>query len=338
MNARAIEPPRQAGAPNLSVQAHSVARALNLIGDRWTLLLLYCLFLGQGRFSDLLEMTGMARSVLSKRLQRLEEAGLLRRRRYQQHPPRDEYLLTERGADLHDVACAVIAWDRRWHYDARSPMHRLRHVGCGREFTPQQRCAACGEAIHAREVEWRAGPGAGLDPHPGARAHRRSSIAAEDIAATQPLMQRSFEILGDRWTAMTVAAAFYRHRRFGEFQEALGIASNILSERLARLVELEVLERGDEARDGYRLTDQGLDLFPIIVALLRWGDRWLAGRKGPPLLLFHRSCGQPLVPVVGCDRCGEEVGQGEMRLSGAMRKRLLGDAASAPSPAGGRGS
>ncbi len=311
-------------APNLSVQAHSVSRALNLIGDRWTLLLLYCLFLGQGRFSELLEMTGMARSVLAKRLQRLEEAGLLCRRRYQQHPPRDEYLLTERGADLHDVACAIIAWDRRWHYDARSPMHRLRHSTCGREFTPLQCCAACGEPVHAREVDWRPGPGAGLDPHPGARAHRRSSIAAEDIAATQPLMQRSFEILGDRWTAMTVAAAFYRHRRFGEFQDALGIASNILSERLARLVELEVLTRGDEARDGYRLTEQGLDLFPIIVALLRWGDRWLAGRRGPPLSLFHRHCGQLLVPVVACDRCGEAVEPGEMRLSGAMRKRLLG--------------
>lgn len=322
MNAR-TEARRYAVTPNLSVQAHSVTRALNLIGDRWTLLLLYCLFLGLGRFSDLLEMTGMARSVLAKRLQRLEEAGLLTRRRYQQHPPRDEYLLTARGADLHDVACAIIAWDRRWHYDARSPMHRLRHRGCGREFTPLQCCAACGEPVQAREVDWRPGPGAGLDPHPGARAHRRSSIAPGDIAAAQPLMQRSFEILGDRWTAMTVAAAFYRHRRFGEFQEALGIASNILSERLARLVELEVLVRGGEARDGYRLTGQGLELFPIIVALLRWGDRWLAGRKGPPLLLFHRRCGQPLVPAVACDRCGEEVAPGEMRLSGAMRRRLL---------------
>lgn len=311
--------------PNLAVQANSVTRALNLIGDRWTLLLLYCLFLGVGRYSELLEMTGMARSVLAGRLQRLQKAGLVQRRRYQQKPPRDEYLLTERGADLHDVACAVIAWDRRWHYDARSPMHRLRHAGCGREFTPSQRCAACGGEVNAREMEWRPGPGAGLDPHPGPRAHRRSSIAAEDMLITQPPLPRAFEILGDRWTAMTVAAAFYRHHRFGEFQQALGIASNILSERLGRLVQRGVLERSRDAREGYRLTPQGLDLFPIIVALIRWGDRWLAGRKGPPLLLFHKSCGQPLRTVVACDRCDGEVGVEDLRLSAAMRKRLRPD-------------
>ncbi|AXQ27899.1 transcriptional regulator [Solimonas sp. K1W22B-7] len=311
-----------AAAPNLTVQAHSVSRALNLIGDRWTLLLLYCLFLGVNRYSELLAMTGMARSVLANRLQRLQKAGLLRRRRYQQNPPRDEYFLSECGADLHDVACAVIGWDRRWHYDAKSPMHRLRHAVCGREFTPQQHCAACGERVEARDVEWRSGPGAGLDPHPGPRAHRRSSIAAEDIDAAHPIMQRSFDILGDRWTAMTVAAAFYRHRRFGEFQQALGIASNILADRLARLVELEVLSREEDAREGYRLSEQGRDLFPIIVALIRWGDRWLAGAKGPPLLLVHRSCGQALRPRVGCDRCGGEVGAGEMLLSGARRRAL----------------
>lgn len=307
--------------PNLAVQANSVTRALNLIGDRWTLLLLYGLFLGVGRYSELLEMTGMARSVLAGRLQRLEKAGLLLRHRYQQNPPRDEYRLSERGQDLHDVACAVIAWDRRWHYDPKSPMHRLRHAGCGREFTPLLRCAACGGQVHAREMEWRPGPGAGLDPHPGPRAHRRSSIDAEDIGFAQ--LPRSFEILGDRWTAMTVAAAFYRHHRFGEFQQALGIASNILSERLGRLVERGVLERSDDVREGYRLTERGLDLFPIIVTLIRWGDRWFAGRKGPPLLLFHRGCGRPLRAVVACDRCDGEVEQGGLRLSSAMKKRWL---------------
>lgn len=306
----------------LTVQANSVSRALNIIGDRSSLLLLHYLFLGVHRFGDLLAMTGIARSLLANRLQRLEQAGVLRRQRYQSRPLRYEYRLSPQGSDLQDVAAMIIRWDRRWHYDADCPTHRLLHSACGQEFTPELHCAACNAVVEPREVEWRAGPGAGLDPHPGPRAHRRSSIPIDELRAPHPIMQRSFEILGDRWTAMTIAAAFYRHRRFGEFQEAMGIASNILTERLARLVELGILERGDDARDGYRLTRQGRDLFPIIVTLIRWGDRWLAGRKGAPLLLIHRSCGQRLLPRVACDRCGGEVGAGGMRLSEQAEEQL----------------
>ncbi|HSW14325.1 MAG TPA: helix-turn-helix domain-containing protein [Solimonas sp.] len=340
MNARSTD--SEVSEPQLVVQAHSVSRALNIIGDRWSLLLLYHVFLGVRRYSDLLALTGIARSVLANRLQRLEKAGLLRRRRYQTRPPRYEYCLTVRGRDLNDVAAMLIRWDRRWHPDPQSLMHFILHRGCRQPTLPELRCAVCGEPVLAREVEWRPGPGAGVDPHPGPRAHRRSSLA-EDSASALLLLQRSFDILGDRWTAMTVAAAFYRHRRFGEFQAALGIATNILSERLARLVELGVLERGADARDGYRLTEQGLDLFPIIVTLLRWGDRWLAGRKGPPLLLFHRRCGALLQPVAACDACGETLAYGDLQLSPEAEDALWKTAAAtlpaAPRvPAGRRGS
>jgi DNA-binding HxlR family transcriptional regulator len=114
---------------------------------------------------------------------------------------------------------------------------------------------------------------------------------------------RSLEMLGDWWTLLVVREAFYGTRRFGEFQRHLGIAPNILSKRLAGLVEHGIFEVGAEAANGraleYRLTAKGLDLFPVIVALAQWGDRHAAGPKGPPVRIVDKRSGaeiQPLVP------------------------------------------
>ena len=122
-------------------------------------------------------------------------------------------------------------------------------------------------------------------------------------------MDRSLEILGDRWTALTIAAAFYRVRTLGGFQQALGIATNILSSRLSRLTELGIFTRNEQGRGEYRLTEEGLSLFPVIVTLMRWGDRWFCDE--PALVLSHRSCNQPLVSMMVCDQCDSRVGFGD---------------------------
>lgn len=300
-----------------------MARALSIVGDQWTLLLLYYVFLGVRRFGTLQAMSGMARSVLVNRLRRLERGGLLRRVRYQARPARHEYRLTAMSRDLYDVALAIIRWDKRWHYDPACPPHRIVHRACGREFTPELRCAACHAPVTAREVMWEPGPGAGFDPTPHPRAHRRATVPMHTLRPPHPIMERSFETLGDRWTSLVIAAAFYRKRRFHEFQSMLGIATNVLSDRLARLVKHGVLERHEAgARPEYRLTPEGLDLFPIVLTLLRWGDRWLAGRKGPPLLLRHLACGARLRTYISCDRCAGALSATDFTLSEEARRRL----------------
>jgi DNA-binding HxlR family transcriptional regulator len=124
-------------------------------------------------------------------------------------------------------------------------------------------------------------------------------------------VERTLGILGDRWIFMILREAFFRVRHFDQFQENLGIATNILSHRLKVLVENGIMEKqrdkNDARRITYRLTEKGLDIYPIVLALMNWGDRWLAGKQGPPLTLVHKPCQHPLTPVMCCDHCGRPV-------------------------------
>ncbi|PLR23820.1 transcriptional regulator [Caulobacter zeae] len=297
-----------------TVRASSAARALNVIGDRWTLLALYAAFRGVSRFDGFVAHTGMARSLLTDRLGRLEGAGILERRPYQQRPVRHGYHLTAKGLDLFAAALMILRWDQKRGdapVDASGdPAHRVMHRTCGCELVAQLTCKACGEAVTARNTTVAPGPGAGLDPAPGPRAQRRSIVEGE--GGIPPVAERAIAVLGDRWTSHLVAAAFYGLRRFADLQAELGAASNILSDRLARLTALGVLDRvryqERPERWEYRLTDEGRELFPLLVTLMAWGDRWLAGPQGAPEVLTHGPCGQPLEAVVRCAVCGGVVG------------------------------
>jgi len=287
------------------VRASSAARALNLIGDRWTLLTLYAAFMGQTKFDGFVRLTGMARSLLVDRLGRLEAAGVLEKRPYQQRPVRHGYHLTAMGADLYDAALMILRWEVRWHYDAASPAHRIEHIPCGKPLVAQLVCEACDREVEAHDVELVPGPGAGLEPAPRARLQRRST--ADRAQPLAPMLERSIAVLGDRWTAHLLAAAFYGRRRFNDLQAELGVASNILADRLARLTAAGMLERrlyqSRPERWEYRLTEEARDLFPLIVTLMAWGDRWLAGAAGPPEVLIHKPCGQPLATAARCGAC-----------------------------------
>ena len=288
----------------LMVRASSAARALNLIGDRWTLLTLYAAFMGQTRFDGFVNLTGMARSLLVDRLGRLETAGVLEKRPYQERPVRHGYHLTAMGKDLYDAALMILRWETRWHYDETSPSHRIEHA-CGQPLVAELVCKACDRSLEARDVELTPGPGAGLEPAPRARLQRRSTAEAAQPLA--PMLERSIAVLGDRWTAHLLAAAFYGRRRFNDLQAELGVATNILADRLARLTALGMLEKrlyqARPERWEYRLTEEARDLFPLIAALMAWGDRWLSGEAGPPEVLIHKPCGKVLETKVRCGAC-----------------------------------
>ena len=122
---------------------------------------------------------------------------------------------------------------------------------------------------------------------------------------------RTLELVGERWTLLIIRDALLGRSRFDEFQESLGIARNVLTDRLHRLVEEGILERRRYSehppRDEYVLTEKGRDLYPVIIGLLRWGDRWTAGPEGPPLVLEHQNCGQEVMPILVCPTCREEI-------------------------------
>jgi DNA-binding HxlR family transcriptional regulator len=123
---------------------------------------------------------------------------------------------------------------------------------------------------------------------------------------------RALALVGERWTLLILRETFFGVQRYGEFARNLAIPRPTLSARLRTLVDAGLLDRvkyaSDPDRHEYRLTQAGRDLFPAIVALMRWGDSYLAGPEGPPILLRHNDCGQiDEDPHLACGHCGNEI-------------------------------
>jgi len=122
---------------------------------------------------------------------------------------------------------------------------------------------------------------------------------------------RALELVGEKWTLLIMREAFFGVRRYAQLARNLAIPRPTLSTRLRTLVEAGLLDRvryaTDPDRHEYRLTRAGLDLFPAIVVLMRWGDAYLAGPDGPPIALRHQACGELADVYLACRNCGEEI-------------------------------
>ncbi len=138
--------------------ACAIGAALEHLGDRWSLLVLREAFFGVRRFEELHRNTGAARNILTDRLRRLVDAGILRRERYNEHPPRDEYRLTEKGLELYPVIVSLASWGTRWGELETGPAVQLQHRACGAIVEPRLTCPECGEPVEAREMRAVPGP------------------------------------------------------------------------------------------------------------------------------------------------------------------------------------
>lgn len=119
---------------------------------------------------------------------------------------------------------------------------------------------------------------------------------------------RTLQVLGEKWTLLIIREAFYGATRFEQFHRVLQCPRNLLSERLAKLVETGILEPseyrepGARARNEYRLTPKGIELVPILLALMHWGDRNEAAPEGPPVIARHAGCGKDLRIALTCTK------------------------------------
>jgi DNA-binding HxlR family transcriptional regulator len=130
--------------------------------------------------------------------------------------------------------------------------------------------------------------------------------AALDWSVDNCTIQRALQEMGDRWSLIVLREVFQGVRRFDDLTVRTAIPRQVLTARLRRLVEADILKRvpyqepGQRARSEYRLTAKGLDLYPVFVALRAWGEAYLVDPDGPPMLFVHRDCGEPVELGMRC--------------------------------------
>jgi DNA-binding HxlR family transcriptional regulator len=129
---------------------------------------------------------------------------------------------------------------------------------------------------------------------------------ALDYDAAKCNIAAALAIVGEKWTFLVLREAFSGVRRFDDMQRRTGMPRQVLSDRLAGLVADGILrkepyrEAGQRPRSEYRLTEKGIELFPVVAALLEWGDKYAASPGGPPVQLTHRDCGAAVRVQLGC--------------------------------------
>jgi DNA-binding HxlR family transcriptional regulator len=140
----------------------SIARTLDVAGEPWSPLIMRDVWVGITRFDDIQRDLGISRKVLAERLKWLVAQGLLERRAYSERPPRHDYVLTAKGLEFCDVLMAIAAWGDRWTAGDAGPPVLYRHRACGELTHVEPRCAHCGGALHAGDVDFEDGPGAAV--------------------------------------------------------------------------------------------------------------------------------------------------------------------------------
>lgn len=287
-----------------TIRACSIWRALEVVGDVPVLLILEQAFLGKHRFEEFVVKSGIARSIISNRLKKLVDAKVLDKLPGR----RTGYRLTKKGHGLFPVALMILRWQHRWESHARGFTVELVHRDCGMPMVPCAQCAHCSEDIDPRQVSWE--PGSGLSQITPVYGRRRMQTAAAITKrGNRTMVDSVIALFGDRWATLVVRACFTGINRFDDIQRDTLMATNILTDRLERLQAQGILRSrpysAHQDRLAYNLTEKGRDLYPVLVALLQWGDAWYADRKGPPLILTHEPCGNNLTLESKCSVCNE---------------------------------
>jgi len=284
------------------IQISSVTRALNLIGDRWNQLILQEAFRGAGGFEELRAGTAATRNTLSNRLRSLVSNGVMEQRAQREGGVRKAYYLTDMGRDLFDWMLLVWSWGIRWEAVASNGPSALTHTVCGKVMLPVMVCEHCNGRISMHTCRYEAGEGAGDEEVHVPRLHRRRRPGGEEARRDLDVV----DMTADRWTGMVISTQYFGLHRFDEMQQRLDIASNILTDRLKALVANGILERRiyemSPPRYEYWMTTKGKDLYPQALALLLWGDTWLAP-DGPPVRVIHKQCDHQVKAKLICSEC-----------------------------------
>lgn len=285
------------------IRTSVVHEVLPLVADAWNPHVLLMVWLGNNRFEQLVEALGISRSALTPRLALLQEkACLLRDSSGGGHAL---YKLTPRGEALLPVILLNRQWNARWGISNRvQPDLELLH-DCGATLALKAVCQHCGDDVDAGDVKILELPGAAPDvdappPPPAYRRGRRTAGATNDAAL------QSEDLAGDRWTSLILAVAYMGLRRNSEIEQAIGIAPNMLANRLTLLTSNDVFRRvqyqDSPPRFEYQLTPKGLDRYAVVAAMVDWGVRWVRTTR-PDWSMLHMPCCEWLHVDIACACC-----------------------------------
>ncbi|RKG36730.1 winged helix-turn-helix transcriptional regulator [Acinetobacter rongchengensis] len=139
-----------------------------------------------------------------------------------------------------------------------------------------------------------------------------------DIGNQPCSVARTLSVIGDTWSMMIIRNAFLGIRRFDDFHKNLGVTRHVLTARLNTLVEEEILYKAPytetQKRFEYRLTQKGLDLYPILMSIIHWGDTYMDKGQGAPVDCIHKTCGHKFHPVMVCSECSEPLNPKQVKV------------------------
>ena len=287
----------------------SVRKTVEIVLDSWTFLIVREAFFNVHSFEKLQRRLGIPRQTLSTRLAALVENGILLHSR-KGADRGTGYHLTDQGKDLFASMLSLMEFGDKWLSRGEPAPLSLTHAACGHTCHPITVCSACREPVNAWDVAYRDGPGAGYSDYEIRLKSRRSSNPSLLEQGRPCSVARTLQLIGDRWSFLIMREAWFGVRRFDEMTGKLGIAPNILADRLTRLVDAGIFRKSAYRKGGdrfdYQFTQKGHDLYRPMVVMMGWGDRWLADAK-PPLTLRHRCCKSDFDALVVCSHCREPI-------------------------------
>lgn len=286
--------------------------ALQILGDRCTLLILKNIWLGQRKFEDFISEIGVSRGTLSSRLKFLVDHGVVYKDIYQSAPRRYEYKLTDKGLGTYPIASYLWQWNNEWTENSDVP-DELIHTTCGNYLELTTNCSHCNIPVSIQDVRFDVNKNLIFPKLPSFKT-RRSETMTEDN-----LIFRIEDLLGDRWTGLVYSGLLYGLKRFDQFNDAFEISTNILADRLRKFLDSGVIEKKiyqhKPARYEYHLTKKGRTGYLAAIHLHFWANKWMLNASNNPISLMHVPCNKPLEIETICNSCNEVVDPSKVSIA-----------------------
>ncbi|MEY3008246.1 MAG: hypothetical protein RI942_2588 [Pseudomonadota bacterium] len=283
----------------------SLSTMLDIISDRWILLLLRELYLGSNSWSQFVDILDISPAILNKRLKLLVDAKCLTKA---SQPGRREtrYVLTEAGEDLYPFMAAAREWQLRWDRRHGAFVSPFFH-DCGAPLRTYSACAHCSSELYVRDIEF-GDISPTLPTLSDARHFRVSGASGADKRSPNATVPKIIQILGDRRATQIISTLSAGALKFDDICRVSGLHPAIITERLRKLQLLEQcqqrLYQEKPDRFVYSLTTSAQDLFEVALHLRQWADKWLGTITDESI---HRTCGKPLIADLRCCSCHETV-------------------------------